>query len=127
MEPPTSALSGPSPQRPSHGHTNGNANSGGNDPERFLLLLRHLLDSHDPRVHVDYAEAAHRLGVKEKWLRERIGDLPHRKMGKFVLFSKQDLQTISEMFAVRPATAARTAPTGSPAELRPARSMRRNA
>lgn len=65
-------------------------------------LFRQLLDNYDPRLHVGYDEAAHRLGVSEKWLRERIGSLPHRKLGKGVQFTLQDLQEISEMAAVRP-------------------------
>lgn len=59
-------------------------------------------------LHVDYAEAARRLNIPEKWLRERIGSLPHRKMGKFVGFSDEDIQAISEMHAVRPNLDART-------------------
>ncbi|MEV0278605.1 hypothetical protein AB0I22_19785 [Streptomyces sp. NPDC050610] len=55
------------------------------------------------QIHVGYTEAARRLNIPEKWLRERIGSLPHRKMGKFVGFSEDDLRAISDMHAVRPA------------------------
>lgn len=60
-------------------------------------LVRRL----DP-LHVDYPEAARRLRVPESWLRRNIGDLPHRKMGKSIGFSEEDLKAISEMCLVRP-------------------------
>lgn len=56
----------------------------------------------DNRIHVDYPEAAVRLNIPETWLRERIGSLPHRKIGRWVRFSVDDLSSISEMYAVRP-------------------------
>ncbi|QEU90500.1 hypothetical protein CP970_05855 [Streptomyces kanamyceticus] len=73
-------------------------------------MLRLIADSGDvdallrqlDTLHVDYTEAARRLNIPEKWLRGRIGSLPHRKMGKFVGFTDDDLRAISEMYAVRP-------------------------
>ncbi|MFI5803378.1 helix-turn-helix domain-containing protein [Streptomyces sp. NPDC051561] len=70
--------------------------------EHLEAALRRLPASEDTRLHVSYDEAAQRLGIPEKWLRERIGKLPHRKMGKFVLFAESDLKAISEMFFVSP-------------------------
>lgn len=69
------------------------------------MLLRHLpgvTDARDTRLHVGYDEAARRLNIPEKWLRERIATLPHRKFGKFVQFADEDLKAISEMHFVRP-------------------------
>lgn len=104
----------------------GSAAPGGAGPLEAALLQ--LLEAQDPRLHFGYEEAASRLGVNEKWLRERIGSLPHRKMGKAVLFTAQDLQEISARFAVRPAEqAARSRFTGSLADLKPAGSSRRQA
>jgi excisionase family DNA binding protein len=42
-------------------------------------------------------EAAQRLGVTEGWIYERTRRklIPHRKLGKFVRFTEEDLQTIS--------------------------------
>ncbi|MEU8887279.1 helix-turn-helix domain-containing protein [Streptomyces sp. NPDC048442] len=70
--------------------------------EHLEAAIRRLPTSEDTRLHVTYDEAAQRLGIPEKWLRERIGKLPHRKMGKFVLFTESDLKAISEMFFVNP-------------------------
>jgi excisionase family DNA binding protein len=43
-------------------------------------------------------EAAHRLGVTVGWIYERTRRklIPHRKLGKFVRFTEEDLQKISE-------------------------------
>jgi excisionase family DNA binding protein len=42
-------------------------------------------------------EAAERLGVTRSWIYERTRRkaLPHRKLGKFVRFTEEDLQAIS--------------------------------
>ncbi|MFJ8957452.1 hypothetical protein ACIRO1_45930 [Streptomyces sp. NPDC102381] len=56
----------------------------------------------DSRLHIGYSEAAERLNIPEKWLRERISTLPHRKFGKFVQFTEEDLRAISDMHAVTP-------------------------
>ncbi|MFE0177967.1 hypothetical protein ACFWZ2_37225 [Streptomyces sp. NPDC059002] len=84
---------------------------GGLDLQGLTAVLRLLTGGEDvdalarrlDTLHVDYAEAARRLNIPEKWLRERISSLPHRKMGKFVGFAEEDLRAISEMYAVRPA------------------------
>lgn len=59
-------------------------------------------DSRDKRLHIGYSEAAERLNIPEKWLRERISTLPHRKFGKFVQFTEDDLHAISDMHFVNP-------------------------
>ena len=43
-------------------------------------------------------EAAHRLGVTVGWIYERTRRkaIPHRKLGKFVRFTEEDLRAISE-------------------------------
>ncbi|WP_079176391.1 helix-turn-helix domain-containing protein [Streptomyces sp. MUSC 14] len=61
----------------------------------------------DTRLHIGYSEAAERLNIPEKWLRERISTLPHRKFGKFVQFTEEDLRAISDMHFVSPGTAQR--------------------
>lgn len=46
-------------------------------------------------------EAAQRLGVTLSWIYERTRRkaIPHRKLGKFVRFTEEDLQAISEAAA----------------------------
>jgi excisionase family DNA binding protein len=46
-------------------------------------------------------EAAQRLGVTVGWIYERTRTkrIPHRKLGKFVRFTEDDLQKISEAAA----------------------------
>ncbi|MFI9204013.1 hypothetical protein [Streptomyces sp. NPDC053048] len=93
--------------------------------------MHRVLSEIDTRLHVDYPEAARRLGVPEPWLRQRITTLPHRKMGKWVLFSQRDLQTISEMHAMQPSghdlTHVIAARSESLADLKPAPRARRRA
>ncbi|MFF8432867.1 hypothetical protein [Streptomyces bacillaris] len=74
------------------------AQAGGLD----ALLGNRTTDSRDKRLHIGYSEAAERLNIPEKWLRERISRLPHRKFGKFVQFTEDDLQAISDMHFVSP-------------------------
>lgn len=74
------------------------AQAGGLD----ALLSNRASDSRDKRLHIGYSEAAERLNIPEKWLRERISTLPHRKFGKFVQFAEDDLQAISDMHFVSP-------------------------
>ncbi|MFB7085697.1 hypothetical protein [Streptomyces sp. NPDC056296] len=74
------------------------AQAGGLD----ALLGNQATDSRDKRLHIGYSEAAERLNIPEKWLRERISTLPHRKFGKFVQFAEDDLRTISDMHFVNP-------------------------
>ncbi|MER7043682.1 MerR family transcriptional regulator [Streptomyces jumonjinensis] len=74
------------------------------DPEKLGQLLGALpgAETPEPRLHVGYEEAARRLNIPEKWLRERISTLPHRKLGKFVQFTEDDLNSISRMHFVGP-------------------------
>ncbi|RXS80564.1 hypothetical protein EST92_17310 [Streptomyces sp. TM32] len=66
------------------------------------LLSKRATDSRDKRLHIGYSEAAERLNIPELWLRERISTLPHRKFGKFVQFTEDDLHAISDMHFVNP-------------------------
>ncbi|QKW54658.1 hypothetical protein HUT08_20575 [Streptomyces buecherae] len=68
------------------------------------LLSNRTADTRDKRLHIGYGEAADRLNIPEKWLRERISTLPHRKFGKFVQFTEDDLRAISDMHFVNPGT-----------------------
>jgi hypothetical protein len=83
-------------------------------------LLERVQESHDDRLHIGYSEAAKRLNIPEKWLRERITTLPHRKLGKFVQFTEEDLRAISDMHFVNPGhpDEAKTA-KAAPSPLRP--------
>ncbi|MBA0053668.1 DNA-binding protein [Streptomyces sp. AJS327] len=102
---------------------------GNSQSEGLEELLAVLRTARDRRVHVGYEEAAHRLGVSEKWLRERIATLPHRKMGKYVLFSHEDIAAISSMFAVCPPEGEPDSRAGSASisDLKPSRAGRRHA
>jgi excisionase family DNA binding protein len=53
------------------------------------------------RMFLTVDEAAERLGVTRSWIYERTrrNALPHRKLGKFVRFTEQDLQAIAEAAA----------------------------
>ena len=46
-------------------------------------------------------EAAARLGMKTSWLYERTRRkaIPHRRLGKYVRFTEEDLQSISDAAA----------------------------
>ncbi|MEW1721584.1 hypothetical protein [Streptomyces sp. NPDC093109] len=68
----------------------------------FDALLGRSPEPRDNRLHIGYGEAAERLNIPEKWLRERISTLPHRKLGKFVQFTEDDLRSISDMHFVQP-------------------------
>ncbi|MFI6372396.1 hypothetical protein [Streptomyces sp. NPDC050546] len=76
------------------------AHAGGID----ALLSSRPSEPDDKRLHLGYSEAAERLNIPEKWLRERISTLPHRKLGKFVQFTEEDLRAISDMHFVNPGT-----------------------
>lgn len=80
------------------------------------LLTNGPSESRDNRLHIGYAEAAERLNIPEKWMRERISTLPHRKFGKFVQFAEEDLRAISDMHFVRPGV---TNETGSDVAVMP--------
>ncbi|MFI1799418.1 DNA-binding protein [Streptomyces sp. NPDC020379] len=83
------------------------------------------------QLHVDYTEAARRLGVPELWLRRRIHELPHRKMGKHVRFTQADLELISDMHSIRPSNGSVMhiveARSESLADLKPVAHARRRA
>jgi len=53
------------------------------------------------RLFLTVEEAAQRLGVTVGWIYERTRrkTIPHRKLGKFVRFTEEDLQTIVEAAA----------------------------
>ena len=54
------------------------------------------------RVFLTVEEAAERLGVKRSWIYERTrrNTIPHRKLGKFVRFTEQDLRAIAEAASI---------------------------
>ncbi|MEU7230064.1 hypothetical protein [Streptomyces chrestomyceticus] len=99
------------------------------DAESLETLLGHLPNTPGPRLHVGYEEAAARLGIPEKWLRERIATLPHRKMGRYVQFTTEDLKAISDMHFVGPPSAAapKTPSSGTLTALRPSSRSRTRA
>ncbi len=53
------------------------------------------------RLFLTVEEAAQRLGVTAGWIYERTRRkaIPHRKLGKFVRFTEEDLRTIVEAAA----------------------------
>ena len=53
------------------------------------------------RLFLTVEEAAQRLGVTAGWIYERTRRkaIPHRKLGKFVRFTEEDLQAIVEAAA----------------------------
>ena len=50
------------------------------------------------KIFLTVEEAAQRLGVTVGWIYERTRRkaIPHRKLGKFVRFTEEDLRAISE-------------------------------
>jgi excisionase family DNA binding protein len=54
------------------------------------------------RVFLTVDEAAERLGVKRSWIYERTrrNTIPHRKLGKFVRFTEQDIRAIADATAI---------------------------
>ena len=54
------------------------------------------------RVFLTVDEAAERLGVKRSWIYERTRRkmIPHRKLGKFVRFTEQDIRAIADAAAI---------------------------
>ncbi|MGW4883484.1 helix-turn-helix domain-containing protein [Streptomyces murinus] len=88
-----------------------------------------LRDRPAPRstqIHIAYAEAAERLNIPEKWLREHISTLPHRKFGKFVQFTEEDLRAISDMHFVNPGAGDTNARDSAAMTLQPSRRSRKN-
>jgi excisionase family DNA binding protein len=53
------------------------------------------------RIFLTVDEAAKRLGVTRGWIYERTRRkaIPHRKLGKFVRFTEEDLQAIADAAA----------------------------
>jgi hypothetical protein len=49
-----------------------------------------------------YPKAAEKLGVPERFLRDRISRLPHQRMGENVVFCDCDLRVVQRMFTVIP-------------------------
>lgn len=89
------------------------------------LLSNHPSESHDNRLHIGYSEAAERLNIPEKWLRERISTLPHRKFGKFVQFAEEDLRAISDMHFVNPGMADKKENESAVMSLQPSKRSRK--
>jgi len=79
----------------------------------------------DGCLHWGYEEASRRLNVPEKWLRERIATLPHRKMGKYVQFTEDDLRRISDMHFVQPTAVDSNRDTAPAVAIRPSQRSRR--
>ena len=54
------------------------------------------------RVFLTVDEAAERLGVKRSWIYERTrrNTIPHRRLGKFVRFTEQDIRAIADAAAI---------------------------
>ena len=54
------------------------------------------------RVFLTVNEAAERLGVKRSWIYERTrrNTIPHRRLGKFVRFTEQDIRAIADAAAI---------------------------
>ncbi len=54
------------------------------------------------RVFLTVDEAAARLGVKRSWIYERTrrNTIPHRRLGKFVRFTEQDIRAIADAAAI---------------------------
>ncbi|MFE7462588.1 hypothetical protein ACFU6R_00595 [Streptomyces sp. NPDC057499] len=97
------------------------AQAGGID----ALLGNRQSEHRDKRLHIGYSEAAERLNIPEKWLRERISTLPHRKFGKFVQFAEEDLRTISDMHFVNPGMAAEREHESALMTLQPSKRSRK--
>jgi excisionase family DNA binding protein len=59
------------------------------------------MEARTTRTFITVDEAAERLGVTRGWIYERTRRkaIPHRKLGKFVRFTEDDLQAISEAAA----------------------------
>ncbi|MGW5400133.1 hypothetical protein [Streptomyces sp. NPDC003952] len=97
------------------------AQAGGID----ALLGNRQVEPGDKRLHIGYSEAAERLNIPEKWLRERISTLPHRKLGKFVQFAEEDLRAISDMHFVSPGRTAEKERESVMTSLQPSKRSRK--
>ncbi len=85
------------------------------------LLSNRPSEPRDKRLHMGYSEAAERLNIPEKWLRESISTLPHRK---FVQFAEEDLRAISNMHFVNPGTASEKDSESALISLQPSKRSR---
>jgi excisionase family DNA binding protein len=65
-------------------------------------IAKALSQRRPARLNFSTAEAADMLGVTESWLasKARAGEVPHRQMGHFRLFSLQDVEAIMAQSAV---------------------------
>jgi len=65
--------------------------------------VQRALDKRKPaKLNFNTREAAEMLGVTESWLaaKARAGEVPHRQMGHFRLFSLQDIEAIIAQSAI---------------------------
>jgi|SRR5215813_11300835 len=65
--------------------------------------VQRALDKRKPaKLNFNTREAAEMLGVTESWLaaKARAGEVPHRQMGHFRLFSLQDIEAIMAQSAI---------------------------
>lgn len=75
-------------------------------------------------AHRTYPEAAEYLGLpNDRWLRRNISKLPHRKFGREVKFTDEDLEAISQAHLVEPGDTVITAASNL-MSLRPSRATR---
>jgi excisionase family DNA binding protein len=65
-------------------------------------IAKALNERRPAKLQFTTAEAADMLGVNESWLasKARAGEVPHRQMGHFRLFSLQDIEAIMAQSAV---------------------------
>lgn len=64
---------------------------------------------------LSYAEAAAELGVEESWLRHKIRQLPHGKLGRRVYFTDADIERIDELHHHEPEYGPLARPVAVPA------------
>ncbi len=76
--------------------------------------------------HFSYETAATEFEIPERWLRTHIKVLPHRRIGRYVRFSSEDILAISDMFAAPPSADFVPTTTGAP-DIQPSRSRRKAA
>jgi len=74
--------------------------------------------------HFSYESAASEFEIPERWLRTHIKVLPHRRIGKYVRFSSEDILAISDMFAAPVPADVVPVATGAP-DIQPSRSRRK--
>jgi excisionase family DNA binding protein len=66
-------------------------------------IVKALNERKSAKLNFTTKEAAEMLGVTESWLaaKARAGEVPHRQMGHFRLFSLQDIEAIMAQSAVK--------------------------